>query len=83
MKKFVLVSPKNRLAYNFRGDLIKDIQAKGYDMVVTGPNKEGVEKIEALGARFIEVPANKNGLKSFCGYCLLPETVQNHEGGEG
>lgn len=29
MKKFVLISPKNRSAYNFRGDLIKEIQKKG------------------------------------------------------
>lgn len=60
--KFILISPKNRTAYNFRGDLIKDIIAKGYEVIVTGPNKDGVDKIEELGARFIEVPMNKNGL---------------------
>lgn len=48
MKKFILISPKNRSAYNFRGDLIKDIQAKGYDVVVTGPNMEGVVKLRHL-----------------------------------
>ena len=60
--KFILISPKNRTAYNFRGDLIKDIIAKGYEVIVTGPNKDGVDRIEELGARFIEVPMNKNGL---------------------
>lgn len=65
MKKFILISPKNRSAYNFRGDLIKDIQAKGYDVVVTGPNQEGVDNIEALGAKFIEIPVNKNGTNPF------------------
>lgn len=71
-KKFILISPKNRSAYNFRGDLIKDIQAKGFDVVVTGPNKEGVDKIEALGAKFIEVPVNKNGINPFADiiYCF-------------
>lgn len=71
MKKFILISPKNRSAYNFRGDLIKDVQAHGYDVVVTGPNKEGVDKIEALGARFIEIPMNKNGVNPFADivYC--------------
>lgn len=71
MKKFILVSPKNRSAYNFRGDLIKEIQNKGYEVIVTGPNKEGVERIEALGAKFIEVPVNKNGLNPFAdiAYC--------------
>lgn len=81
MKKFILVSPKNRSAYNFRGDLIKDIQGKGYDVVVTGPNKEGVEKIETLGAKFIEMPVNKNGLSPFAdiAYCLKLRSIMKAE----
>ena len=81
MKKFILISPKNRSAYNFRGDLIKDIQAKGYDVVVTGPNQEGVDKIEALGAKFIEVPVNKNGTNPFADitYCLRLRKVMKSE----
>lgn len=72
MKKFILISPKNRSAYNFRGDLIKDIEAKGYEVVVTGPNRDGVDQIEALGARFIEVPMDKNGMNPLAdmAYCL-------------
>lgn len=60
--KFILVSPKNRTAYNFRGDLIKLIISKGYEVIVTGPNRDNVEKIEALGARFVEIPMDKNGV---------------------
>ena len=60
--RFILVSPKNRTAYNFRGDLIKRIISCGYEVIVTGPNRVGVEKIEALGARFVEKPMNKNGV---------------------
>lgn len=59
--KFVLISPKNRTVYNFRGDLIKEIINKGYEVVVTGPDKTDVEKIEALGARFKELPLEKTG----------------------
>ena len=81
MKKFVLISPKNRSAYNFRGDLIKDIQAKGYDVVVTGPNKEGVERIEALGVKFIEVYVDKNGTNPFAdiSYCLKLRKILKEE----
>ena len=43
--KFILVSPKNRTAYNFRGDLIKEIIARGYEVVVTGPNQIDVENL--------------------------------------
>ena len=60
--KFILVSPKNRTSYNFRGDLIKRIISQGYEVVVTGPNRDNVDKIEELGARFVEIPMNKNGV---------------------
>ncbi len=81
MKKFILISPKNRSAYNFRGDLIKDIMARGYDVVVTGPNLEGADIIESLGAKFIEVPVNKNGINPFADirYCLKLKSVMEAE----
>ena len=60
--KFVLISPKNRTAYNFRGDLVKEIIDKGYEVIVTGPNKDGIERIKELGARFEEIPLNKTGI---------------------
>lgn len=63
--KFILVAPKNRTVYNFRGDLIRKIIEKGYEVVVTGPNQIDVDKITALGARFVEIPMNKNGLNPF------------------
>ncbi len=59
--KFLLLSPKNRTTYNFRGDLLMDIKARGYEVVVTGPDRTDVDRIEALGVRFVEVPVEKNG----------------------
>ncbi|MDO4314604.1 MAG: glycosyltransferase family 4 protein [Oscillospiraceae bacterium] len=59
--KFLLVSPKNRTVYNFRGDLIKEIVKKGYEVIVTGPDWTDVEKIEALGAKFAQIPMDKTG----------------------
>lgn len=58
---FVLISPKNRTVYNFRGDLIKEIIDKGYRVIVTGPDRTDVDKIEALGAGFFDIPMNKTG----------------------
>ena len=60
--KFMLISPKNRTVYNFRGDLLKNIKKNGYEIVVTGPNKDNIEKIEELGAHFIEIPLQKNSI---------------------
>lgn len=60
--KFVLISPKNRTTYNFRGDLLKEIISRGYEVIVTGPNKDSADKIKELGVRFELIPLNKNGL---------------------
>lgn len=69
--KYIVVSPKNRTVYNFRGDLIREILAAGHEVVVTGPNQIDVDKIEALGAKFVEVPCDKNGVNPLgdLGYC--------------
>lgn len=59
--KFLLISPKNRTVYNFRGDLIRSIIAKGYEVIVTGPDTTDLEQIIELGAQFKVIPMNKNG----------------------
>ena len=72
--KFLLISPKNRTVYNFRGDLLKEIKARGYEVVVTGPNEDNIEKIKELGVRFVRIPLDKTGLSLLADlkyiYCL-------------
>ena len=59
--KILIVSPKNKTVFNFRGDLIKDMISCGHEVVVTGPNQDFVEDIYALGvSKFIEVPLVKD-----------------------
>lgn len=60
--KFVMLSPKNRTTYNFRGELLKEIIARGYEVIVTGPDQTGVDKIRTLGVRFVLLPLDKTGL---------------------
>ncbi|MDV2582160.1 glycosyltransferase family 4 protein [Alkalibacillus haloalkaliphilus] len=60
--KFVLISPKNRTVYNFRGELVQELINEGYEVIVTGPNNEDVSRIEDLGAKFELIPLNKNGI---------------------
>ncbi len=62
MSKLLLISPKNRTVYNFRGDLIRRLQKEGYDVWVTGPNQDNIEEIQKLGVEFVEIPSNKNGI---------------------
>ncbi len=59
--KFILISPKNRTVYNFRGDLVKKIISEGYEVIVTGPDEADIDKITALGARFVKIPMHKAG----------------------
>ncbi len=63
--KIVVVSPKNRTVYNFRGDLIRGMIADGHEVIVTGPNLDNLEQIQDLGAAFVEIPMNKNGINPF------------------
>ena len=54
--KIMVVSPKNKTVFNFRGDLIRDMIAQGHEVVVVGPNRDFVEDILALGvSQFLEV----------------------------
>ena len=79
--KFILISPKNRTTYNFRGDLLKEIISKGYEVIVTGPNEEGMDKIKELGVRFVRIPLNKNGLSAIADikYMLALRTLLKEE----
>lgn len=69
--KVMVISPKNKTVFNFRGDLIKEFIKRGCEVVVTGPNREYVEDIEDLGASFIEIPFVKDniGIKGDIEYC--------------
>lgn len=59
--KIMVISPKNKTVFNFRGDLIRDMIAKGHEVIVTGPNREYLEDIRALGvSEFVEIPLVKD-----------------------
>lgn len=59
--KILVVSPKNKTVFNFRGDLIRHMVSAGNTVVVTGPDQEYVDDIMALGiSKFIEVPFVKD-----------------------
>lgn len=59
--KILIVSPKNKTVFNFRGDLIRDMIAQGHQVVVLGPNRDFLEDVLALGvSEFIEVKLVKD-----------------------
>lgn len=79
--KIMVISPKNKTVFNFRGDLVKEFIKHGYEVVVTGPNMEYVEDIKALGASFIEIPFVKDniGIKGDLDYCKKLQKVMEQE----
>lgn len=59
--KIIVVSPRNKSVFNFRGDLIRDMISCGHEVYVVGPNREYVDDVMALGVKeFIEVPLVKD-----------------------
>ncbi len=60
--KLLVISPKNRTVYNFRGELISSIVSFGHDVTVTGPDRTDEEKIKSLGAKFIDIPLDKDSI---------------------
>lgn len=78
--KVLVISPKNKTVFNFRGDLIKAMIANGHEVYVIGPNQDFIEDIMALGVTtFIEVPFVKDNVNAFGDfkYCkLLKEKVK-------
>lgn len=74
--KIIVVSPKNKTVFNFRGDLIKDMIAHGNEVYVTGPNQEFVEDIMALGVKeFIEVPFVKDNTSIMGDFDYLKQLI--------
>lgn len=64
--KILVISPKNKTVFNFRGDLIKDMILKGHEVSVTGPNQDYMEDVMALGVKsFYEVPFVKDNANVF------------------
>lgn len=59
--KIMIVSPKNKTVFNFRGDLVRDMIAHGHEVMVVGPNRDYVDDVLALGvSEFIEVKLVKD-----------------------
>lgn len=79
--KIMVISPKNKTVFNFRGDLIREFIKKGYEVVVTGPNRDFIEDVEALGVRFIEIPFIKDnvGIKGDLRYCKRLRQIISEE----
>ena len=46
---------------NFRGGLVRALQAQGWEVVAAAPPDEYVDRVRALGCRFVSVPMDSSG----------------------
>lgn len=63
--KFILISPRSRSVYDFRGDMIKEIISRGHEVIVTGPDEEYLDKIKELGVRYKIIPFENSKVNVF------------------
>lgn len=64
--RILVVSPRNKSLYNFRGDLIKNMIACGHEVMAVGPDDEDLDEVMALGiSEFVKVPFVKDNTSVF------------------
>ena len=56
---------------NFRSTLIQTLLARGHKVILAAPADEKVPALEALGARFIDLPMRAHGTNPLADLCLL------------
>jgi glycosyltransferase involved in cell wall biosynthesis len=56
---------------NFRGGLIRGLQAAGYEVVAAAPPDAHVARIEAMGCRFVPLPMENAGVSPIADVALL------------
>ena len=62
-KKMMIIAPKAKSIINFRGDLIKEIIKKGYDVIVVCPEYGQEENLKEIGVKkVIVIKMNKTSI---------------------
>lgn len=75
--RILIVSPKNKTVFNFRGDLIRDMISHGHEVMVTGPNQDYVADVLALGvSEFIHVSLVKDNTSITGDLAYLRELIR-------
>lgn len=75
--RILIISPKNKTVFNFRGDLIRDMISHGHEVLVTGPNRDFLDDVLALGVgELIHVPLVKDNTSITGDLAYLRELIR-------
>ena len=71
--KVILISSFSPSLINFRGDLINDFLAKGYDVLCIGPdeNTDVISSLNSIGVRYKRIAFKRNGVSVLSDLILL------------
>ncbi len=61
-KKILILANYFGTVYKFRKELVEELISRGYEVVVSVPYREEVEKIRALGAKIIETEVDRKSV---------------------
>lgn len=76
MNKMLIVAPKTNNLINFRGDLMKDIIKKGYEVVAIVPEKEEEDYFEQNGIKLRFIELDKNSFSLLKAYSYYRELIR-------
>lgn len=60
MKVLILANADSGL-YRFRAELLRELVSKGYEVTIALPGGPYIERLEAIGCRFIDTPLERRG----------------------
>ena len=63
--KILLLANTDWYLYNFRRDLALELQRKGYDLVLVSPPGDYVQRLSALGFRWLPLAMERSGMNPF------------------
>lgn len=75
-KKVLLLGNHGFVIYNFRKELIKELLNKGYEVYISLPKDEKVEKMVEWGCKFVETNVDRRGTNPVTDFKLVSHYIK-------
>ena len=75
-KSILIIAGLDSSLVRFRGDLIREWLAAGYEVVAAAPGREVEEQLEQIGVKYYSIPLSRTGLNPLRDLVLLVSLVR-------